>query len=399
MLACFGITVDGSLRARTGFKPSKLHMHNDTLGAPGVAVYATRHICLNARVYDYEAAFLPPEPRNQSDARKRPDKDKWIEAEEKELTTLWDMGTFVLTDALPDHDPLPLQFVYKLKVKDGDFDNCINKARLVMRGDLQYQHEHGDTYAPTAKLWVVRTMTALAAQQGFMMKKFDLTGAFLVADMDRPLYVNIPGYKVPKGKALLLKKALYGGRSSGALYAKEISSWLRDYGFIPTTVDPTLYKYTRGDKVIYVSLYVDDGACFTNDEELYQEFIKALSTKYKLSDQADLEWHLGMKFTRDLEAGTVAMDQRAYIEHVLKRFNMSDCRVKPTPLPAGITLSADDCPKYPIREDVKMYQQLIGSLMYISCGTRPDIAYAVNACAQFMKSPGQTHIAAAKHIL
>jgi hypothetical protein len=127
MLACFGITVDGSLRARTGFKPSKLHMHNDTLGAPGVAVYATRHICLNARVYDYEAAFLPPEPRNQSDARKRPDKDKWIEAEEKELTTLWDMGTFVLTDALPDHDLLPLQFVYKLKVKDRDFDNCINQ--------------------------------------------------------------------------------------------------------------------------------------------------------------------------------------------------------------------------------------------------------------------------------
>jgi hypothetical protein len=143
-----------------------------------------------------------------------------------------------------------------------------------------------------------------------MMKKFDLTGAFLVADMDRPLYVDIPGYKVPKGKAPLLKKALYGGRSSGALYAKEISSWLRDYGFIPTTVDPTLYKYTRGDKVIYISLYVNDGACFTNDEKLYQEFIKALSTKYKLSDQTDLEWHLGMKFTRDLEAGTVAMDQK-----------------------------------------------------------------------------------------
>jgi hypothetical protein len=76
-------------------------------------------------------------------------------------------------------------------------------------------------------------MAALAAQEGFIMKKFDLTGAFLVADMDRPLYVarDIPEYKVPKGKALLLKKVLYGGRSSGALYAKEISNWLKDYGF------------------------------------------------------------------------------------------------------------------------------------------------------------------------
>jgi hypothetical protein len=40
------------------------------------------------------------------------------------------MGTFVLTDVPPDHDPLPPQLVYKLKVKDGNFDNCINKARL-----------------------------------------------------------------------------------------------------------------------------------------------------------------------------------------------------------------------------------------------------------------------------
>ena len=46
-------------------------------------------------------------------------------AEEKELATLWEMGTFMLTDAAPEHDPLPLQFVYKLKVKDGNFDNCV----------------------------------------------------------------------------------------------------------------------------------------------------------------------------------------------------------------------------------------------------------------------------------
>lgn len=46
-----------------------------------------------------------------------------------------------------------------------------------------------------------------------------------------------------------------------------------------------------------------------------------------------------------------------------------------------------------------MYQQLIGSLMYISCGTRPDIAYAVHTCSQFMQNPGEKHITAAKHIL
>ncbi len=117
-----------------------------------------------------------------------------------------------------------------------------------MRGNLQYEIEYGDTYAPTAKLWTIRTLAALASQEGFQLKKFYLTGAFLVADMDRTLYVEIPGYKLPEGKALLLKKALYGGRSSGALYAKEISTWLKDYGFQPTSVDETLFKLQRAGK-------------------------------------------------------------------------------------------------------------------------------------------------------
>jgi hypothetical protein len=51
---------------------------------------------------------------------------------------------------------------------------------------------------------------------------------------------------------------------------------------------------------------------------------------------------------------------------------------------AGQILSKDDCPTFPVKEDVKVYQQLIGSLMYIACGTRQDIAYSVNSCAQFM---------------
>ncbi len=40
------------------------------------------------------------------------------------------------------------------------------------------------------------------------MKKFDLTGAFLITDIDTVMHIQIPGYELPKDKALLLKKAL-----------------------------------------------------------------------------------------------------------------------------------------------------------------------------------------------
>jgi hypothetical protein len=69
------------------------------------------------------------------------------------------------------------------------------------------------------------------------MKKFDLTGAFLIADMDKPIYVQIPSYDLPKDKAMLLKKALYHTKNASALYSKEIKKWLTKYRFKVTTVD------------------------------------------------------------------------------------------------------------------------------------------------------------------
>ena len=389
--------VEGTYRdTRKNF--SRLSMNDQSPIAQAVALMATSQLCMQAHLEGHDIIYDPPEPKTQAQAWKRKDADMWIGAEQKELETLCEMGTFLVVDKPKNYDPLPLQFVYKLKVKDGDFEHCVYKARLVVRGDLQYEHEYGSTYAPTAKLWTIRTLVAIAAQGRYKMKKFDLTGAFLVADMDRELYVDIPGYSPPEGKAFMLKKALYGGKSSGALYAKEISKWLTNYGFVPTTVDSTLYKLDRNGEVIYLSLYVDDGACCTNSDKLYEQFIKDLSAKYRLSDQGDLDWHLGMKFTYGQD-GSIKIDQRAYIENVLKRFNMEDCKPKYTPMIAGQILSTDDCPKCPHKDEIKMYQQLIGSLMYISCGTRPDIAYAVNSCAQFMSNPGPTHVAAAKHIL
>jgi hypothetical protein len=157
----------------------KLSMSNDTAGTSFVALAATMHVC----EFSYKAAFIPPEPQSQWDARQRADSACWLQAEKKELDTLWKMGKFALVDRPKHYDLLPLQFVYKLKVMDGDFDNCIHKARLFIQGNFQYKHEYGDTYAPTAKLWTVCTLAALAAQEGMTLKKFDLTSAFLVADM------------------------------------------------------------------------------------------------------------------------------------------------------------------------------------------------------------------------
>jgi hypothetical protein len=220
---------------------------------------------------------------------------------------------------------LPVQFVYKLKVTNNDYKNGVPKAQLVAMGNLQYDDKYGDTYALEALLGTVQALAAIASQEGLTMKKFDLTvtGAFLIADMGKPIYIQIPGYNLPRDKAILLKKVLHCTKNTSALYSKEIKKWLTEYRFKATTVDKTLQLMRKKNcktSTLLISLYVNDCACCTNDKELYQEFLTALQDKYELPDAGDLTWHLSINVTQDLQARTIAFDQTAYIKSVLKCF-------------------------------------------------------------------------------
>jgi len=222
----------------------KLDEHRDSLaladsyGASLVAYLATAQICGLANETGFTPEFEALEPKNEREARRRSDWHHWRLAEETEVRTLFDMGCFELVDRPDKYDPIPLMMRYKLKTVDGDFEHPRYKARLVMQGNLQYEHEYTCSYAPTARMFSLRTFCAIAAQMGLTLHKFDLKAAFVTADVDTVQHVLIPGYKVPEGKAVLLKKALYGSKSAGALYHKDINKFLLDYGFKANSADP-----------------------------------------------------------------------------------------------------------------------------------------------------------------
>jgi hypothetical protein len=49
--------------------------------------------------------------------------------------------------------------------------------------------------------------------------------------------------------------------------------------------------------------------------------------------------------------------------------------------------------------DIKLYQQMIGSLLYIQIGTHPDIAFPVSHLTQYASNPSLDHIKLAKYVL
>jgi len=81
----------------------------------------------------------------------------------------------------------------------------------------------------------------------------------------------------------------------------------------------------------------------------------------------------------------------SYIEKVLKRFGMQECKSGDTPVAKGDTFSLKQCPKgnLEIQEMQKiLFASAIGRLMYAQVCTCPDIAYIVGVLGRYLSNAG-----------
>ena len=92
----------------------------------------------------------------------------------------------------------------------------------------------------------------------------------------------------------------------------------------------------------------------------------------------------------------IILEQKDYLKKVLERFNMHNAKSVPTPLPMGYVPQPNSGP---VDEQLRTrYQQVIGSLLYLMLGTRPDVAFAVTKMSQFASNPTQEHLNRALYI-
>jgi hypothetical protein len=185
------------------------------------------------------------------------------------------------------------------------------------------------------------------------------------------------------------------------MWYKKIDTYMLGLGFTRSKEDHCVYFKLIGDHLIYLVLYVDDMLLIGNNKEIIQDVKTQLSSKFDMKDLGASNFILGMEIKRYWKKRNLWLNQRKYVETILQRFNMQECKPVKVPILVGVKLFTDHCPKtHEEEEDMSLvpYASAVGSLMYAMVYTRPNIAHAVGVLSRYMSKPGKEHWTTIKRV-
>ena len=347
----------------------------------------------------YTADAQKREPRSVTEAMSSNESEKWSEAMEREMKSIESNNVWELVELPEGKKPIGCKWVYKVKTgADGEVERY--KARLVAKGfSQQYGLDYDQTFSPVARFKSLRLLLALAVQNGLTVHQMDVTTAFLNGTLKEEVYMDQPEGYVEKGKEKLvcrLNHSLYGLKQAPRCWNSVLDQKLKENGFVQTASDPCIYKAVSGDDFI-IGIYVDDILLAGKSKERMIEVKSVLSNMFEVKDLGELNYFLGVKVVQNHKDGTIWIGQPTFTESLLNKFQMHQCKSLTTPTDTGTKLvNGTEDSEY---VDKSEYQSLVGSLLYLSMRTRPDITYAVSVTARFCSNPTTQHMTAVKRIL
>ncbi|KAM4064182.1 reverse transcriptase (RNA-dependent DNA polymerase) [Hirsutella rhossiliensis] len=182
---------------------------------------------------------------------------------------------------------------------------------------------------------------------------------------------------------------------SPLLWYNEISQALKEAGIDRTDEEPCVF--TNGK--ILALVYVDDILILNprQEKKAVNDLVQHLQSKYDLREE-EFKWYLGIRAVRDRPNRKVYLCQDEYIEKIARKFKLSDLKLRVPSIPIA-TIPLVKYNGQATKEEIKAYQERVGSLMYIAVMTRPDIARAAAQLARFLTNPSPEHLEAANQCI
>jgi hypothetical protein len=348
----------------------------------------------NTDIYDFD-----PKKLTFRQAMEGSEKDKWVGAIDEEVQNLIRRQTFseeIKEVDVQGKEVVDAKLVFDHK-KDKDGKILRYKARLVARGFTQ---KHGvnyeETFAPTIRLDAMRIILALAAKRGWKVYQMDAVAAFLAADLKEKIFMKVPTeLQQYFGKYVQILKSLYGLKQAARMWYLLVSDYLKEIGFSPMAVDPTIFRHTESGVIIGV--HVDD-FMITGGHEIAIEKVKEnLKARFEMKDLGEAENILGIRIQR--YKGKLIIDQSQFAKETVAQFLYDDSMKHATPMePEAIRKLVEESGRPLDHHEWLKYVELLGKLIWL-CNTRFDIIFAVNRMASFTVDACWNHWKALLRIL
>ncbi|KAK2070593.1 hypothetical protein P8C59_005077 [Phyllachora maydis] len=288
----------------------------------------------------------------------RDERSKWLEAITKEFIQLLELGVFKFLprSLLPSNCKLiTCRNVLKVK-KDAKNRPIKYKSRIL----------------PT---W--RILLAIGAVLDWEIEQADFIGAFLNSALREEIYMEIPeglldlaasnkaiyklllkyGYNPSTPNIIKLSKALYGLKQSPREWQDKLKILLKSLGYLPLISD--LGVFYNAKTCHFIVTYVDDCLFIGPNIGYITDLKKRLNKVYAIEDLGPAAYFLGVQIIRDRP------NRRLWLNH---------------------------------STEIKLYQSLVGTAMYIMLLTRVDISFTVQWLSRSLNRPTKSHLNAAKNL-
>jgi hypothetical protein len=329
-------------------------------------------------------------PKNYKEVLKHKEKENYLAAMQLEIDQLHNNNTWSLVPRPSNHPVLKGRWVLNKKYQE---NSQIYKARWVAKGFLQEKDlNFKETFANTSKPSIIRLLLAVFSALDWEIYSWDIKQAFPNALIDTTIYIEQPEGFISSSypnHVCLLKKALYGLKQASRQWQKLLASLLDKLDFTPLQTDTATYISTS--KKIIIATHVDDLLIFAKSKQIIDSLFKELSSisTLEIKNLGEVKEFLGVEIYRNRATRSLYLTQEKYISRLLARFNKEGVKPREAPLAPNTKLESNK--EEASLRDIRRYQQEIGSLIYITTFTRPDIAYAINSLARYMSNPSIDH--------
>ncbi|MEM7375710.1 MAG: reverse transcriptase domain-containing protein, partial [Bacteroidota bacterium] len=317
---------------------------------------------------------------------------KWKDAIETELRALYEDNKCFKALKSKSEIPSGYKYVPLLWAFAVKFD-LRHRARCVAGGHVTEDLEF-DIYSGVVDLETVRIALVAAILTSLRIVAADIGSAYIQAfTMEKIYTIAGPEWEVlgMEGTVLIVEKALYGLKSSGAMWHRKLADNMREMGFKPCQADHDFWIRDKGDHHEYIAIIVDDLLIFSRDAMSILNTMKK-DYGYIFKGVGTPEYYNGADFSFT-EEGFPVISAKTFIGNVCSKIEkLLEIKLKNygSPMTTGDHPENDESDLLPGGE-ITIYQMLIGCAQWAVTLGRFDIQYATNTLARYATAPREGH--------